>query len=177
MYKFISDILKESEEDIDDFFKPKNLKSREEKFERENEVYVNKVLRQREEIREIFERGIIKISKDWHYKNFDSEIQQEFCKIFSDSKPVFYRKNPIVDIINQDHNNNLKFLKSDMTLIFFQPKLPSIEKYNVWISGKEWDKIGNFFHNSFAKTDNFFEIMLIHYFNIKIDRIAVTYLS
>ena len=42
MNKFISNILKESEENIDDFFKPKNLKSREEKRFKELEIECQK---------------------------------------------------------------------------------------------------------------------------------------
>ena len=38
MNKFISDILKENEESIDDFFKPKNLNSREEKLKKKLEI-------------------------------------------------------------------------------------------------------------------------------------------
>ena len=37
MHELIKNILKESEENIDDFFKPKNLKSREEKLRKELE--------------------------------------------------------------------------------------------------------------------------------------------
>ena len=41
MNKFISNILKENEESIDDFFKPKNLKSREERYLKEKEKIRN----------------------------------------------------------------------------------------------------------------------------------------
>jgi len=42
MNKLISNILKENEEDIDDFFKPKNLKSREEKLEKRLKIECQK---------------------------------------------------------------------------------------------------------------------------------------
>jgi len=72
MNKFISNILKESEESIDDFFKPKNLKSREEKLEKGRQKYVNKL-----------KSGLSRIKSDYENENYHSEFEELFLEIFS----------------------------------------------------------------------------------------------
>jgi len=69
---FIKNIIKESEENVDDFFKPKNLKSREEKRLKEYQVSLFKV-----------KTGLSKIKYDYENENYHSEHEELFLNIFS----------------------------------------------------------------------------------------------
>jgi len=64
--------LEKSYEDIDDFFKPKNLKSREEKLEKERQTYVDKL-----------KLGLSKIKSDYKNKESHSEFEKLFLELFS----------------------------------------------------------------------------------------------
>jgi len=63
MNKLISNILKENDEDIDDFFKPKNLKSREEKIKKESELFLKKI-----------NDGLKKIENDFNKKDYNKDL-------------------------------------------------------------------------------------------------------
>ena len=72
MNKFISNILKENDENIDDFFKPKNLKSREERHLKEIQEFPSKIT-----------ASLSKIKSDYENKKWDSKPEKLFLELFS----------------------------------------------------------------------------------------------
>ena len=88
MNNFISNILKENEESIDDFFKPKNLKSRKIKFEKQKEIELKRKEEQKrietskfidsldfneKEIAIKLLKGLELIKKEYKNKNYSNE--------------------------------------------------------------------------------------------------------
>jgi len=142
MNKFISNILKESNESIDDFFKPKNLKSREEKYENEKQEFPSKIT-----------AGLSKIKNDYKNKKWDSEHEELFLELFShlhiDEK--------------YDENYNGYFLRNDVNS---KRGLFDLEIQIFFMSISIWLKFDNKFNWDYLEIHSFMKIMLVKYFKL-----------
>jgi len=83
MNKLIKNIIKESEEDIDDFFKPKNINSREEKYKKELFQIVNKW---GTNIDDVNEENIIEIFSHIEIRANNSNIFAFYFEPYSDDE-------------------------------------------------------------------------------------------
>jgi len=104
MNQLIKKILLENEEDIDSFFKPKNISSRKEKLQKEREEFFSKI-----------KSGLSKIKTDYENQNYQSESEKLFLEFFSqlhlDEKCV---KEWYGYFLKNDKNNKRCFFKLDV---------------------------------------------------------------
>ena len=143
MNKFISNILKENEESIDDFFKPKNLKSREEKYEKEKQELLNKL-----------KIGLSKIKSDYENKKWNSEPEKLFLELFS-KLHVNENYDEIKDgyFLVNNHNKRMCFL--DL-------KYQEIDMSYTYI----WQIFKDEFHWNHSEIQSFMKDMLNEHFKL-----------
>jgi len=143
MSKFINKILKESEENIDDFFKPKNLNSREEKFEKEKQEILDKI-----------KIGLSKVKADYGNKNYHSESEKLFLELFSKLH---------VDK-NYDEKYEGYYLKNDRNerICFFDLKYEELDVSNAYV----WSVFETEFQWNYNKTRSFMKDMLNEHFKL-----------
>ena len=160
MSRFINKILREVDNSPDDFFQSKHIKRRKEQFKKSEDMK----LRESKIALEKLRSGMRKILISYRNKDWESEEEEMFVKLFSmlnvDNKFYSYDYG---DIIDSDYGYYLETINGNYRQACFY----CINKKRFWMS---FDLIWNHFAIKFDMDDDdiqlFMNSMLKKYFNL-----------